>query len=96
MSNIITFNWIKLYDFVLYFLGTGNTVIKAVNVLKEHRVSEDNIILSNLFTTPIAAHTITTAFPLVCFSLRYNYNIFFLDNWYLLIYILFLDDNINV
>lgn len=49
------------------FLGTGNTVIKAVNVLKEHRVAEDNIILSNLFTTPIAAQTITTAFPLVCF-----------------------------
>jgi len=48
------------------FLGTGNTVIKAVNVLKEHRVTEDNIILSNLFTTPIAAQTITTAFPLVC------------------------------
>lgn len=51
----------------ILFLGTGNTVIKAVNVLKEHRVAEDNIILSNLFTTPIAAQTITTAFPLVCF-----------------------------
>ncbi|CAH1711228.1 uracil phosphoribosyltransferase homolog isoform X1 [Aphis gossypii] len=46
-------------------MSTGNTVIKAVNVLKEHRVAEDNIILSNLFTTPIAAQTITTAFPLM-------------------------------
>lgn len=55
------------------FLGTGNTVIKAVNVLKEHRVTEDNIILSNLFTTPIAAQTITTAFPLVCFIFQITF-----------------------
>jgi len=58
------------------FLGTGNTVIKAVNVLKEHRVTEDNIILSNLFTTPIAVQTITTAFPLVCFLFYYFFKTF--------------------
>lgn len=60
---------ISFIFFFFVFLGTGNTVVKAVNVLKEHRVAEDNIILSNLFTTPIAAQTITTAFPLVCYTL---------------------------
>lgn len=64
---MFTEQWLKhMHIIFLYYLGTGNTVIKAVNVLKEHRVAEDNIILSNLFTTPIAAQTITTAFPLVC------------------------------
>ncbi|KAI5714263.1 hypothetical protein M8J76_013868 [Diaphorina citri] len=35
-------------------MSTGNTIIKAVNVLKEHNVQEENIILSNLFSTPMA------------------------------------------
>ncbi|XP_015606123.1 uracil phosphoribosyltransferase homolog isoform X6 [Cephus cinctus] len=46
-----------------YGTGTGNTVIKAIAVLKEHNVQEENIILSNLFCTPIAAKTLVTAFP---------------------------------
>ena len=32
--------------------ATGNTVVQAVNVLKEHGVNEHSIILSNLFCTP--------------------------------------------
>uniref|UniRef100_A0ABD2VXD1 Uracil phosphoribosyltransferase homolog n=1 Tax=Trichogramma kaykai TaxID=54128 RepID=A0ABD2VXD1_9HYME len=44
-------------------MSTGNTVIKAIAVLKEHNVLEENIILSNLFCTPFAAKTLVTAFP---------------------------------
>ncbi|XP_055688638.1 uracil phosphoribosyltransferase homolog [Lutzomyia longipalpis] len=44
-------------------MSTGNTVIQAVNVLKEHGVPENCIILSNLFCTPMAAKTIVSAFP---------------------------------
>uniref|UniRef100_A0A1B6MJ21 Uracil phosphoribosyltransferase homolog n=1 Tax=Graphocephala atropunctata TaxID=36148 RepID=A0A1B6MJ21_9HEMI len=44
-------------------MSTGNTVIKAVAVLKEHQVLEENIILSNLFSTPFAAKAITTTYP---------------------------------
>ena len=32
--------------------GTGNTVVKAINVLKEHGVKEENVVLLNLFCTP--------------------------------------------
>lgn len=52
--------------------GTGNTVIKAIAVLKEHNVIEENIILSNLFCTPIAAKSLVTAFPQVCILSDYN------------------------
>nr|CAG4644137.1 EOG090X09VM [Lepidurus arcticus] len=44
-------------------MSTGNTVIKAVSVLKEHSVPEENIILINLFCTPQATQTIVSAFP---------------------------------
>ncbi|XP_058054024.1 uracil phosphoribosyltransferase homolog [Anopheles bellator] len=44
-------------------MATGNTVIQAVNVLKDHGVKEDSIILSNLFCTPVAARMVVTAFP---------------------------------
>lgn len=44
-------------------MATGNTVIQAVNVLKDHGVKESSIILSNLFCTPIAARMVVTAFP---------------------------------
>uniref|UniRef100_D3TQX5 Uracil phosphoribosyltransferase homolog n=2 Tax=Glossina TaxID=44049 RepID=D3TQX5_GLOMM len=44
-------------------MSTGNTVLQAVNVLKEHGVPESSIILSNLFCTPVAAKTVVTAFP---------------------------------
>lgn len=57
-------------------MSTGNTVIQSVNVLKEHGVKEECIILSNLFCTPAAAKTIVTAFPKVR-ELKIQLNIFF-------------------
>ena len=50
-----------------YFVceGSGNTVVKSMRVLKEHAVEESNVILLNLFSTPSAAKTITSAFPQV-------------------------------
>nr|CAG4641041.1 EOG090X09VM [Eulimnadia texana] len=44
-------------------MSTGNTVLKAVSVLKDHNVPEENIILVNLFCTPQATQTIVAAFP---------------------------------
>ncbi|KAL5010557.1 hypothetical protein ScPMuIL_012862 [Solemya velum] len=44
-------------------MSTGNTVSKAVNVLRDHKVKEDNIILLNLFCTPQAAQTIRDRYP---------------------------------
>lgn len=44
-------------------MSTGNTVSQAVNVLKEHGVKEDCIILSNLFCTPLAVRTVLDSFP---------------------------------
>lgn len=44
-------------------MSTGNTVVQAVNVLKEHGVPEHCIILSNLFCTPIAAQMVIQHFP---------------------------------
>nr|CAG4644964.1 EOG090X09VM [Leptodora kindtii] len=44
-------------------MSTGNTVVKAVSVLKDHNVLEENIILANLFCTPQATQTIVNAFP---------------------------------
>ncbi|KAK5646119.1 hypothetical protein RI129_004583 [Pyrocoelia pectoralis] len=44
-------------------MSTGNTVAQAVNVLKEHGVKEDCIILSNLFCTPLAVRTVMQLFP---------------------------------
>jgi len=32
--------------------GTGNTVVKALNVLKANKVQEKNVVLLNLFITP--------------------------------------------
>lgn len=44
-------------------MSTGNTVIQAVKVLKEHGVNEDCIILSNLFCTPAAVRSIVEYYP---------------------------------
>ncbi|KAL8580138.1 hypothetical protein ACOMHN_050240 [Nucella lapillus] len=44
-------------------MNTGNTVVKAVTVLQEHSVSEQNVILLNLFCTPQAVKQILTKFP---------------------------------
>lgn len=57
----------------MVFTGTGNTVIKAVAVLKEHNVLEENIILSNLFCTPVACRSITAAFPQVSEIVKHLY-----------------------
>nr|XP_023017813.1 uracil phosphoribosyltransferase homolog [Leptinotarsa decemlineata] len=44
-------------------MSTGNTVSKAVHVLKEHGVNEECIILSNLFCTPQAVQTVLDSYP---------------------------------
>lgn len=44
-------------------MSTGNTVVKACSILKDHKVREENIILLNLFTTPQAVHLVLTKFP---------------------------------
>lgn len=46
-------------------MSTGNTVSKAVNVLKEHGVKEECIVLSNLFCTPQAVQTVLDLYPKV-------------------------------
>lgn len=46
-------------------MSTGNTVIQAVKVLKEHGIKEECIILSNLFCTPIAVQSIIESYPKV-------------------------------
>ncbi|KAH3735506.1 uracil phosphoribosyltransferase homolog [Dreissena polymorpha] len=49
---------------LLYPIGsTGNTVIKAMHVLKENKVPEKNVVLLNLFITPQAAKTLIETFP---------------------------------
>lgn len=52
-------------------MSTGNTVSKAINVLKEHGVKEDSIILSNLFCTPQAVQTILQSYPRVNIILKF-------------------------
>ncbi|XP_070568730.1 uracil phosphoribosyltransferase homolog [Ptychodera flava] len=44
-------------------LSSGNTVIQAVNVLKEHGVADRNIILLNIFATPHAIRTVIDEHP---------------------------------
>lgn len=66
-------------------MSTGNTVIQSVNVLKEHGVKEECIILSNLFCTPAAAKTIVTAFPKVR-KLKIQVNIFLQKQFILFLY----------
>jgi uracil phosphoribosyltransferase len=44
-------------------MSSGNKVCKAVQVLKEHFVPEDHIILINLFCTPAAAGRIVAENP---------------------------------
>lgn len=44
-------------------MSSGNKVCKAVQVLKEHYVPEDHIILINLFCTPTAAERIVQEYP---------------------------------
>ncbi|XP_054160999.1 uracil phosphoribosyltransferase homolog [Oppia nitens] len=44
-------------------MSTGNTVVRAVKVLKEHGVNEKSIILLNLFCTPNAVTSVAKTFP---------------------------------
>ncbi|XP_063379527.1 uracil phosphoribosyltransferase homolog [Cydia fagiglandana] len=44
-------------------MSTGNTVKQAVNVLTQHGVKEDRIILSNLFCTPAAVQAVVDYVP---------------------------------
>ncbi|KAG7314360.1 hypothetical protein KOW79_021663 [Hemibagrus wyckioides] len=44
-------------------LSTGNTVIEAVRVLKEHGLQAKHIILLSLFSTPHGARSIVKEFP---------------------------------
>ena len=51
--------------------GTGNTVVKAVDVLKENGVSEENIIVLNLFSTPNGKNENSTAFTCIFYTATY-------------------------
>jgi len=42
---------------------TGNTVAKALKILKSHCVDEENVILLNLFCTPQATEKVLNQFP---------------------------------
>ncbi|CAH2075576.1 unnamed protein product, partial [Iphiclides podalirius] len=44
-------------------MSTGNTVKQAVNVLRQHGVKEERIILSNLFCTPAAVQAVVDYVP---------------------------------
>ena len=44
-------------------MRSGNKVCKAVQVLKEHNVPEEHVILINLFCTPMARDRIVQQFP---------------------------------
>lgn len=44
-------------------MSSGNTVIKAVKILRVHGVRDQNIILLNLFCTPQAAKLVVETFP---------------------------------
>lgn len=67
ISTSASVNPIRISYFLWHFVvvGSGNTVVKSMRVLKEHAVDEENVILLNLFCTPVAARTITAAFPRV-------------------------------
>jgi flagellar motor component MotA len=49
-TTTVTVIWLACCSIILS--DSGNTVIKAVHVLKDHYVKEENIILLNLFVTP--------------------------------------------
>jgi uracil phosphoribosyltransferase len=44
---------------------TGKSVVKALEVLRQHNVSEDKIVLLTLFTTPDGLRYVMSQFPLV-------------------------------
>jgi len=44
-------------------MNSGNTVVKAVEVLKDHKVNVRNIVLLNLFSTPQSLQYLISKFP---------------------------------
>ena len=44
-------------------MSSGNKVCRAMQVLRDHKVPENHIILINLFSTPKAAERIVREFP---------------------------------
>uniref|UniRef100_H2ZDS4 Uracil phosphoribosyltransferase homolog n=1 Tax=Ciona savignyi TaxID=51511 RepID=H2ZDS4_CIOSA len=44
-------------------LSSGNTALKAIEVLEEHGVREKKVILMTLFTTPIGISTVVSKYP---------------------------------
>ena len=44
-------------------MSSGNKVCRAMQVLKDHKVPEEHVILINLFSTPQAADRIVREFP---------------------------------
>ena len=44
-------------------MSSGNKVCRAMQVLKDHKVPENHVILINLFSTPQAAQRIVREFP---------------------------------
>ena len=58
-----------------FSVGTGNTIIKAVEVLKSHGVPEENIIVLNLFSTPQGDFACIRSYIFLMHSVRYLRNI---------------------
>ena len=67
--------WHKIAHFLSF--RSGNKVCKAVQVLKEHNVPEEHIILINLFCTPDARNRIVQQYPDVNISFKLS-EIFFI------------------
>ncbi|XP_043216202.1 uracil phosphoribosyltransferase homolog [Amphibalanus amphitrite] len=44
-------------------MNTGNTIVRALHVMREHGIQEQNVILLTLFCTPVAARLVTSSFP---------------------------------
>jgi len=55
---------VKRQVLLLYpIMSSGNTVTKAIEVLQEHGVSVENVLLVSLFCTPYGLKSVTDAFP---------------------------------
>ena len=75
MRYIYRHYWQKISHFLSF--RSGNKVCKAVQVLKEHNVPEEHIILINLFCTPDARNRIVQQYPDVNISFKLS-EIFFI------------------
>ena len=63
--NILVFLLFQERKVLLLYpiMRTGNKVCRAMQVLIDHKVPEDHVILINLFCTPNAAKRIVQTFP---------------------------------